>query len=295
MIIEAGYEVILPTSGKKIMTRGLKVKELLAIQNVSIVEDSLKVKTLGIANIAYACINNKEIFNNDFNVFLNQITDTDLNSIVFGIIYSTYGKDLPITYSCTKKDVTPDLTKFTEEEKEEVKRGTLSGKVDLDKIKIEGKVNIDCKPMDVNEVSINDKITFTYTPFQFMTDSISALTYLKTLGITNTIDVQNLPKEYKEKMERISFSSLVSTIRTIKTENETKVRPSYDSDEGISEWYNRMFDLCQDLPLKDMKKVELKSNPYTVTFKAPVVCKVCKQRHVIAIDCLQRLIEFATE
>jgi hypothetical protein len=292
-MFELGYEVILPTSGKRALVRGLTLKEELDIQKTSLIEEEdIIVKTLRLAEIAYTCINNKDLFENDFGNFLNQITDTDLNSIVFGIIYNTYGKDLPILYTCTKKDLKPDTTNFSENDLEEIKRGTLTGKVDLDKVKLDGKVNIEGKVIDIKEVSVSDKITVTYAPFPFMSDSISALAYLKTAGISNAADAQKVPKE---SMSQISFSSRVSTVRTIKVEGKTKLRPLHYPVENVADWYNSLFDMCQDLPAKDMKKIKLQSNPYTVTFKVPVVCKVCKQKHPIAIDCLQRLVDLATE
>ena len=293
-MVDTGYEVILPTTGKKVLVRGLTLREELAIQKTSLVaEESLLVKTLRISNVAFECINNKDLFENNFNKFLDSITESDLNSIIFGIIYTTYGKQLPVTYTCKNEVKEKQNEKLSDEDKEEITQGRLSGKADLDKVKLDGSVNLEGKPYTLKTQTLkDDAIIFTYAPFQFISDYLAALAYLQALGITNAQDTQTLPKE---NVERISFNSKVITVRTLSLNGEVKIRPSHDTPEELATWFNSIFDMCQELPAKEVKLIKLDTNPYTVDFKTPVMCKRCRQKHDVAIDCLQRLIDLATE
>ncbi len=93
------YEVITPVFGKKVLVRGLTFKEEIALRE-SVTMYNKQASYLYLHAI-YNCIENKEVYKNDFEYFLTHTIDDDLAAIVLGIaILTVPEKKLSFSVTC---------------------------------------------------------------------------------------------------------------------------------------------------------------------------------------------------
>jgi hypothetical protein len=93
-------EIILPVTGKQIRVYPLTVKHKLMIAESELLTMSSRLKF--IAEIAYDRIVDKELFQNNYETFLRNVYEADIEAIYYGIMKATYKKPVPFVVTCPK-------------------------------------------------------------------------------------------------------------------------------------------------------------------------------------------------
>jgi len=252
------FEVLLPSSGKKVNVRGLTLKEELILQSSLLIESqSLYTKFTRLAEICHNAIQSEM----PLSIWLKQTTESDLHAICYGIYYDTYGPKLKLTVTCPNCNVpNPEII------------------VNLDKIELSGQINTEGIDIFSNtNVVLSTGLEVVLHPYITFDDQLIILTQATTEDLVS-----------EKQLAAVKFA----TIEEVKYQNKNYKRPSYTETEKIASWLDVLSNLTGEVPLKEFnEKVNPQPSPYTLTFTIPFNCKKCKKQSKVELNFFRYLLE----
>jgi len=252
------FEVLLPSTGKKVNVRGLTLKEELMLQSSLFVESqSLYTKFLKLSEICHNAIQSDVPFQG----WLKQITESDLHAICYGIYYDTYGPKLKLTITCPNCN-TPNSEVV----------------VNLDKIELSGEVNTNNEDIFSNTtVVLSTGLELVLHPYITFDDQLMILTQ------ANVEDIIS---------EKQLVATKFATIEEVHYQGKTYKRPNHTEAEKVGTWLDMLGNLTGDVPLKEFnEKVNPQTPPYTLSFSIPFNCRKCRKQSKIELNFFRYLLE----
>lgn len=261
------YEVIMPSTGEKVLVRGLTLKEELAIHSTLLVDDrQLYSVSKVLSEKVYECVDGEKPKLEDW---LLRISDTDLEPLLFGIFRETYGPELKISHVC------------------ETTKEPIEVTIDLDKVIIDGEVNtsgVDLYSPQEKLLGGDPPISIHYRKYPTLADRL----FVQNLtGISlDTMSSSGVPKD---SLLAIKYP----TIFELKVGQRTFSRPSWKAERvQLANWVKTLENTLKDTPIRELKALNISNEiPYSLSFTYRIKCNKCNSPHTIPLSFFRHLLD----